>query len=475
MSKRTHMVSSAIIALAIGFTGAAAPGDGSTTKDKDPEFWVRHITLQGSSLAIAAGTYPTASGKVEVKAPAAFAIDPGEIIPVRDEPVLLSTNQPESWNKGTRLAGPLAKELNAEGSYVPGSISISKTIGGLKLVEGKDYLISPEHGMVGLAPGSPLDPKQPVFASYQYGRLRLDSIVVDSEGQAHLLKGKPEIARPQPPEPTPGSKRLLNIFRPFHATTLSREDIFPILERADQAETRTTRGRIPKTIARIKASRAARIVCLGDSVTAGGNASKLELMYCEVFRRAIMAKYASPSPEAVPLLSINVINESYGGSCSSQWLHIGRLKSYLDDHPEMLGNAKERIDFQRVLDLKPDLVTVEFVNDAPFTRPELEELYGKMADELKKIGAEMILITPHFTSMEAMNSKSLRTTDPRPYVQFLYEFAAQRNLGIADASGRWAHLWKEGIPYVTLLDNSFNHPDDQGHRFFAEEILKNFE
>jgi lysophospholipase L1-like esterase len=299
--------------------------------------------------------------------------------------------------------------------------------------------------------------------------------VVDSDGQAHLLKGKPEIARPQPPVQPPGTKRLLNIFRPFHSTILNREDIFPILERGDQAVTRTTHGRIPKTIAKIKASRATRIVCLGDSVTAGGNASKLELMYCEVFRRAIMAKYAWPSPEAVPLLSINVINESYGGSCSSQWLRIGRLKSYLDEHPEMLGNAKERIDFHRVLDLKPDLVTVEFVNDAPFTRPELEELYGKMADELKKIGAEMILITPHFTSMEAMNAKSLRTTDPRPYVQFLYEFAEERNLGIADASGRWAHLWKEGIPYVTLLDNSFNHPDDQGHRFFAEEILKNFE
>jgi hypothetical protein len=74
-----------------------------------------------------------------------------------------------------------------------------------------------------------------------------------------------------------------------------------------------------------------------------------------------------------------------------------------------------------------------------------------------------------------MNLKSLRTTDPRPYVQFLYEFAEQHHLGIADASGRWAHLWKEGIPYITLLDNSFNHPDDQGHRFFAEEILKNFE
>jgi len=465
----------AIIALTICFTVAVALGGVSTTKDDNLESWQRQITLRDSSITLNSGIYQTASGKIEIKAPVTFTIEPGPIITVMDESVRLSADKPESWYKGTRLAGPFAKELNAEGSYVPGSLSIRKSIGGPKLVEGKDYLISPEHGMVGLAPGSPLSPKEPVFASYQYGLLRLDSIVVDGGGKARLLKGELAIARPQPPELPPGTKRLLNVFRPFHSTTLNREDIFPVLERPDQAVTRTSHGRIPKTIAKIKASRAVRIVCLGDSVTAGGNSSKLELMYSEVFRRAIMEKYAWPSPERVPLLSINVINESYGGSCSSQWLRIGRLKNYLDEHPEMVGNAKERIDFQRVLELKPDLVTVEFVNDAPFTRTELEELYGKMLDELKKIGAELILITPHFTSMECMNVKSLRTTDPRPYVQFLYEFAEQHHLGIADASGRWAHLWKEGIPYVTLLDNSFNHPDDQGHRFFAEEILKNFE
>jgi len=36
-------------------------------------------------------------------------------------------------------------------------------------------------------------------------------------------------------------------------------------------------------------------------------------------------------------------------------------------------------------------------------------------------------------------------------------------------------LWKEGIPYVTLLHNTINHPDDRGHRLFAEELWKCFE
>ena len=102
-------------------------------------------------------------------------------------------------------------------------------------------------------------------------------------------------------------------------------------------------------------------------------------------------------------------------------------------------------------------------------------VFFKSMRELQGAGAEIILITPHFTAISLMNAKSMRTEDIRPYVQFLCEFADKHSLGIADASARWAHLWKEGIPYVTLLFNAFDHPDDRGHLFFVEEIMKNFE
>ena len=42
---------------------------------------------------------------------------------------------------------------------------------------------------------------------------------------------------------------------------------------------------------------------------------------------------------------------------------------------------------------------------------------------------------------------------------------------LADATARWEHLWKEGIPYVTLLRNGINHPDDRGHALFADELM----
>lgn len=388
---------------------------------------------------------------------------------------MLAPQKPESFLVGTRLAALCTYGINGAGSLVPDSLVLRKTPGGPQLVPGRDYLLAPEHAMLGLAPGSTLTSTETVHAAYQYSLLRLDSIVVDAHGTPHLLQGQPHIATPHPPELTSGTQRLLNIFRPYQARRLNPADIFPSLERPDQAATRTTPGRIPKTLAKIKASQAVHIVCLGDSVTAGGDASSPELMYTEVFRRALMKKYTPPSPSGVALVSINIINESYGGSCSSQWLRLGPLKDYIAQHPEMLGNASERINFKRVLGYKPDLVTIEFVNDVTFSRDVLEQLYGKMISDLHAIGAEVILITPHFCALEMMQTESLRTAETRPYVDFIYEFADRHHVGIADASSRWAHQWKEGLPYTTLLANTLNHPDDRGHAFFAEELMKCFE
>jgi len=73
-----------------------------------------------------------------------------------------------------------------------------------------------------------------------------------------------------------------------------------------------------------------------------------------------------------------------------------------------------------------------------------------------------------------MGFQNTREAEKRPYVLTLREFADKHNVALADASARWEHLWKEGLPYLTLLHNTINHPDDRGHRLFAEELWKCF-
>jgi len=56
----------------------------------------------------------------------------------------------------------------------------------------------------------------------------------------------------------------------------------------------------------------------------------------------------------------------------------------------------------------------------------------------------------------------------------LRAFAQKHGVALADASRRYCHLTKEGIPFITLMVNSLNHPDDRGHRLFALSLMELF-
>jgi hypothetical protein len=64
--------------------------------------------------------------------------------------------------------------------------------------------------------------------------------------------------------------------------------------------------------------------------------------------------------------------------------------------------------------------------------------------------------------------------DPRPYVKGLKSFAAEHAVPVADASALWCGLWRQGVPYLTRLSNSINHPDAPGHGLFVEALMALF-
>jgi lysophospholipase L1-like esterase len=208
-------------------------------------------------------------------------------------------------------------------------------------------------------------------------------------------------------------------------------------------------------MAKIAAGEPVKIVCWGDSVTVGGDASTPEHRYSTVFARRLKAKY--------PDKPIEVETIAVGGSNSRQWL-------WPEKYP-----GRDGCDWQRIVQAKPHLVTLEFVNDAGLSGATFTQVYDEIRRRVQDLDAELILITPHFTKPEMMGFKTLREPEKRPYVLALRDYATRNNLALADASARWEHLWKEGLPYVTLLRNGINHPDDRGHLLFAEELMKCFD
>jgi len=418
------------------------------------------ITGQGNSVVVSQGKFETAGRVIAVAQSATLPVAPAPVLRVSDEAQKLSEDKPAGWAKGTRLKACNARDVNACGSFVPGSLEIRREKGGELLKEGEDYLVDPDWGHVGIGPKSRVTTQDTVFASYRYSLRRMDTVQVSADGHASLKQGEPHISSPVPPEPDPGCTAIAHLFVDHRATEVGPDAIYPITEDAAQAVTASTPGRIPKTLAKLAAGQPVTIVCWGDSVTAGGNASKPEFRYVDLFAAGLRERF--------PQAKIDVQNISAGGSNSRQWLYPEKFP-----YKNLHGPANPAR-FENVLHAKPDLVTIEFVNDAGLSPATVDETYSEILKRLEPTGAEVILITPHFTMWRMMGFKTMRESEKRPYVLALRDFAGKHNIALADASARWEHLWKEGLPYLTLLNNTINHPDDRGHRLFAEELWKCF-
>ncbi len=389
-------------------------------------------------------------------------VAPAEIVTIKGERLRLSPEAPRSWGHGTKL-----KHLQhlrpgigvpAHGAIDPDSVIVR--FRGKVLERGKDYLLDPVWGSLGIGPNSCVTTRNFVTVDYRYSLMRLDSLVETPDGERVVRQGQSRLLAPEPPALKPGEKRIANIFVNYFCDG-TNADVFPILETAAQAKTDTTPGRIPRTLAKLKAGEPVTIVCWGDSVTAGGDASAPDKRYVRVFERRLKKKF--------PRAKITVKNVSVGGSNSSQWLYPERY--------DASKNPRLRLcRWDRVVKAKPDLVTLEFVNDAWLSTPKrFDPVYNEILKRVRALGAELLLITPHFTMPGMMGFKGLREKEKRGYVANLKRFAREHWLALADASSRWGHLWKEGLPYVTLLRNGINHPDDRGHAIFADEMMKCFE
>ena len=118
---------------------------------------------------------------------------------------------------------------------------------------------------------------------------------------------------------------------------------------------------------------------------------------------------------------------------------------------------------------------MQFVNDAGMTPEVVEKKYSYLKSQFDGIGAEWCILTPHFVRPDWMGQKIVKVeADPRPYVTGVRAFCQKHKIALADASLRWGHLVKEGTPYVTLLSNSINHPNDHGHALFADALMELF-
>lgn len=378
---------------------------------------------------------------------------PAEIRYVRDEPLQLPAGPPDRWLAGVALRGPMLEfrgqdNLPASGSLDPASVVVHTgspaTTAGRALERGRDFLLDDDWATLGRTPAMP-DPG-PVRVDYRYGLARIDALMRDRDGTVALVRGHSALAAPHPPRPSAADAELLaNVFVPYFSDGHQFELYRPTQPPPCVAQSALTQ--LPRTADRLRGSGALRVVCWGDSITDGCEAASDQTAYPAVLQRSLRQAYSGADVSVTPV--------AVGGSSTRDWLR---------------GGGPDDCDWHRVQAQRPDLVTLEFVNDAGLATDLLPELYDDVVERVRDLGAELLLTTPILTMPAWMGLTSCHGRDQRPYTAFVRDYAARRQLGLADVSAHWEHLADQGLPYLSLLRNGINHPDDRGHALMARVL-----
>jgi len=393
------------------------------------------------------------SGVVQVNPPVMVRVTSEEYKAIR-----LCNPKAGGWLRGAQLRGVKAQETTSPGLLDPGSFQLRSMASSEapSLRRGVDFEIDTEWGTFGRLPDGKITPDQSVFASYRHAELRVDAVVLTRDGQVRVRQGQPRAAAPPFPQANAGERHLGNIYLSGFIPRLGPDHMFPVLE---QTYPQQAAGAKPAAIERIqrrlRGSQPLRILAWGDSVTDG--------VYLPEKSQRWQEQFVSRLRQLFPDSKIELMTQAWGGRNTG---------SYLAEPPGSPHNYRET-----VLAVKPDLIVSEFVNDSRLSPEQVEERYTALLRDFQEIGAEWIILTPHYVRPDWMNLTRERDIDedPRPYVRGLREFAAKHNVALADASLRYGRLWRQGIPYNTLMLNAINHPDARGMKLFADALIALFE
>lgn len=395
---------------------------------------------------------------------ARLEIPPPESVSIRGEhheSLPLFNPDTAGWVKGAQLKGVRAQETTTPNLVDASSLVVraGPSPDSDLFVVGLDYQVDPAWGTIGRLATGRIRERQPVYVSYRFTPLRLDTVILAAGRQILLRRGEPRAAAPSAPAISATDRRLANVWIPGPIPKLSDRNLFPILETTcppSPARTTTVAERLlPNTIRRLRDGTPIRILAWGDSVTDGRYLPEPD-------RNRWQAQFVDRLRHRFPAARIELITEAWGGRNTG---------SYISEPPGSPHNYREK-----VLGTNPDLIVSEFVNDSGLSPTEVENRYHRFLEDFQGLGAEWIVLTPHYVRPDwmSLDRENDIDIDPRPYVGALRDFGLKHGVAVADAARRYGRLWRQGIPYTSLMLNSINHPNTEGMAIFADALMELF-
>lgn len=377
---------------------------------------------------------------------------PEKIVDELHENLALFAPDNPGWARGTVLKHLAAAECSAAGALLPQSVTVKRP-DGFVMTRGTDYELDPFWGTVGRSADGRIKENDAVLIDYSVRNSRLDAVIRQKDGSLIIRKGTPAPVLAQPPPLRYGEQMLGCVYLPAGADTLTDASLFPVMETESPTAVPVAEQLLPKTLKKLRNGERLRIVAWGDSVTAG--------TWLQPGER-IGGGFAAALKERFPQADIELVTVGWPGKNSEMFF------------AEPPGSEWNYV--ARILDSRPDLILMEFVNDAGLSSDIWQKNYTRVVEDVRRIGAELILMTPHYVRPDWMGLTEEKRCDedPRPYVQFLRKFAREHSIALADVSRSYGGLWRRGIPYTTLLVNGINHPNADGMKLFQKALLDLF-
>ncbi len=201
---------------------------------------------------------------------------------------------------------------------------------------------------------------------------------------------------------------------------------------------------LPKTAAKLQRGDNVKIVAFGDSITAGGDATKPDLVFWKRWSDYLQHKYVKAK--------VTAVNGATGGDSTVQGL--ARLS-------------------EKVLKENPDVVLLGFgMNDhniAGFgvSLPSFTNNLATIIDRIRKeTGAEVIL----YSAFPPNPKWHYGSHNMEAYARATERVARDKNCAFADVYTNWVTLCSKKKP-EDVLANNINHPNDFGHDIYFQ-VLK---
>ncbi|HET6424401.1 MAG TPA: SGNH/GDSL hydrolase family protein [Planctomycetaceae bacterium] len=202
---------------------------------------------------------------------------------------------------------------------------------------------------------------------------------------------------------------------------------------------------LPRTFARLKAGQPLTLGVSGDSISAGGDASG-------------MWKFAPHMP-AFPELAAAQLQQAYRSPITLKNRAVGGWSI-------ANGNA----DLDKLLEEKPHLIIVAYgMNDVGRRNPGwFREQNKSLLDRIQAAApeTEIILVAPMLGNAEWVHTPREMFAAYRDVLQEL----TGPGIALADLTAVWTELLQHKHD-LDLIGNGLNHPNDCGHRLYAQTIL----